>query len=540
MRVHLVNPNHLSFGMGVITPRWLYVIAAATPPTFGDPVVVDETLHPFDPSQIQAGDVVGIGIHSGNALRGYEVGQMARERGAYVIFGGIHTGLYPEEAYQRGGAHAVVQGDGDVVWGKVVADCTNGGPRPLYQGGRIEPDQFLPARWDLMPRESYMVPSVQTVRGCPKHCSFCSVWRTDGQRPRQRASDVVIQEIVELRRKGYRAVLLADDNFYPVTLEDLRLAERQQGQHRLGELQALREERFDLMARLAELPEDMVFFTQITMEVADDLEFLDAMRKARIRGALVGIETVTPEGVKAIFKEFNATGESLVRRLQTLRENGLQVLGSFIFGLSTDRPDTFDLTLRLALEAEVAFAQFVLLTPFPGTVDFDRWEKKMETDPTRIAGLPLTRYWLMPQAVRPKVYTSHPVMSSDEIRRLTQSVWDRFYDLRTTWKRSARSVKSFRSRVAFLVLSRLYRQMYANTGIATDSARVNRAQMWARLLSKPFLRLFHGDPMPQLEMPGGSAPPLQKVESDLGQASALAQQEAKRRAPHLINLKIPD
>ncbi len=61
--------------------------------------------------------------------------------------------------------------------------------------------------------------SVQTVRGCPKHCSFCSVWRTDGQKPRQRASDTVIQEIVELRRLGYRYIALADDNFYPVSLD---------------------------------------------------------------------------------------------------------------------------------------------------------------------------------------------------------------------------------------------------------------------------------------------------------------------------------
>ena len=66
--------------------------------------------------------------------------------------------------------------------------------------------------------------SVQTVRGCPKHCSFCSVWRTDGQAPRQRTADVVIDEIVELRRRGFRFIALADDNFYPVTLTDLAQA----------------------------------------------------------------------------------------------------------------------------------------------------------------------------------------------------------------------------------------------------------------------------------------------------------------------------
>ena len=74
----------------------------------------------------------------------------------------------------------------------------------------------MPARWDLLPKDRYMWASVQTVRGCPKHCSFCSVWRTDGQEPRQREVDRVVREIVELRRLGFRFIALADDNFYPV------------------------------------------------------------------------------------------------------------------------------------------------------------------------------------------------------------------------------------------------------------------------------------------------------------------------------------
>jgi hypothetical protein len=82
MRVHLINPSNSSFGTAVITPRWLYVMAAATPGRFGDPCLVDETLQPSDPLQIQEGDVVGIGIHTGNALRGYDIGRAARGRGA--------------------------------------------------------------------------------------------------------------------------------------------------------------------------------------------------------------------------------------------------------------------------------------------------------------------------------------------------------------------------------------------------------------------------------------------------------------------------
>ena len=331
MRVHLVNPSDVSFGTAVITPRWLYVLAAATPKHFGDPALIDETLAAIDPNGIEAGDVVGIGIHTSNARRGYEIGKTAHARGAYVVFGGIHATLYPNEALELGCADAVVKGDGDVVWSQLLSDFCRGTAQRVYEGGRVEADQFLPARWDLLPRKSYMWASVQTVRGCPKHCSFCSVWRTDGQRPRQRSSDVVVEEIVQLRRRGFRFIALADDNFYPVTLTDLRLAQEQHNGGRLNELKAIRAERFSLMKRLAQLPPDTIFFTQITMEAAEDPEFLDAMQAAHIKGALVGVESVTPEGLKDIYKEFNSAGEDLVNRLRTFRRHGVYVLGSFIF-----------------------------------------------------------------------------------------------------------------------------------------------------------------------------------------------------------------
>src|SRR4029453_9158147 len=106
------------------------------------------------------------------------------------------------------------------------------------------------------------------------------------------------------------------------------------------------------------------------MEEGEDLEFLAAMGRARIRGALVGIESVTPEGLKAVYKDFNDAGEALVERLQAFKAHGVHVLGSFIFGLPTDKPDTFAATADLAHRAGISFAQFVILTPFPGTVDF--------------------------------------------------------------------------------------------------------------------------------------------------------------------------
>ena len=159
-----------------------------------------------------------------------------------------------------------------------------------------------------------------------------------GRQPRQRRFQSVIDEIIALRRIGFRFIALADDNFYPVTLTDLRLAREQNNQAKVDELMAIRDERFELMAELAKLPKDMVFFTQITMEAGEDGEYLDAMRKANIKGALVGVEAVTPEGLKAVFKDFNYSGEALAKQLQTFKKHGVHVLGSFIFGLPTDKP----------------------------------------------------------------------------------------------------------------------------------------------------------------------------------------------------------
>ena len=124
----------------------------------------------------------------------------------------------------------------------------------------------------------------------------------------------------------------------------------------------------------------------------------------------------------------------------------------------------------------------------------------MASDTTRIAGMPLTRHWLIPDGMRPKVYTPHPVMSADDIRAGTQGAWDQFYSLPKIWER-AKCVETLKARLAFVLISKLYRQMYANTGIATDSARVGRSAKWARWIAKPTRRLFSGRPMPELVVP---------------------------------------
>jgi hypothetical protein len=127
----------------------------------------------------------------------------------------------------------------------------------------------------------------------------------------------------------------------------------------------------------------------------------------------------------------------LVDRLRAFREHGVHIFGSFIFGLPTDRPETFAATAEIAEQAEIASAQFAILTPFPGTIDyFQTWVQAMAADATRIDGVPRTCYWLISRPQRPRLFAAHPFLSAEEISRRTQVVWDRFYGLRTIRKRS--------------------------------------------------------------------------------------------------------
>jgi hypothetical protein len=128
------------------------------------------------------------------------------------------------------------------------------------------------------------------------------------------------------------------------------------------------------------------------------------------------------------------------------------------------------------------------------------WEKEQAKNPTMVGDVPITRYWMIPIEVRPKMFTPHPTMSSDEIRERTQKVWDRFYTWRAIWERSA-CTPNLRSRIAFAFLSKLYRQMYAGTGISTDSARRKKSKAWAKWTARQCKKLFEARPMPELAGP---------------------------------------
>ena len=232
MKVYLVNPSDVSFGIAVITPRWLFVLAAATPAQVRRPDHRRRDARDASTSAaIEPGDIVGVGIHTGNALRGYEVGRARARRRR-------------DRDLRRHSRHAV-PGRGPRARARRTPSCAATATSSGAQRARRRRGGHAAAAVRGRPRRrrcvragalgsaapgSYMWASVQTVRGCPKHCSFCSVWRTDGQEPRMRTVDAVLKEIVELRRKGFRFIALADDNFYPVALKDLEMADAPRGQ----------------------------------------------------------------------------------------------------------------------------------------------------------------------------------------------------------------------------------------------------------------------------------------------------------------------
>ena len=205
-KVILVNPANASVGYSVITPRWLYVIAGATPIEFaGDPVIIDEPIKAFDASKVGPGDVVGVGIHTGNCRPGYRVVKAAKERGATVVVGGVHGTIFPEEPLEMG-ADAVVKGNADLIWKDVLEDISLGRLKRVYDGGRVPGEQMVKARWDLLDPKKYLMGCIQTVAGCPENCSFCSVWVTDGRTPRLHHNDQIIEEANELYGMGFRYV----------------------------------------------------------------------------------------------------------------------------------------------------------------------------------------------------------------------------------------------------------------------------------------------------------------------------------------------
>ena len=237
MRVFLVNPSHVSFGIAVITPRWLYVLAAATPAQCGDPIICDETLDPFDPEQHRSRRRRRHRhSHRQRAARLRSRQGRARARRAGSSSAAFTPRCIRTKPHELGGAHAVVKGDGDLIWGRRSSQTAPPvTPQPMYEAGRVaRRAPSRPARWDLLPEGPLHVGVGADRSRLPE--ALLVLLGLAHRRPGAAATavDSVVDEIVELRRRGFRFIALADDNFYPVSLADLAHGGAAQRRHALA------------------------------------------------------------------------------------------------------------------------------------------------------------------------------------------------------------------------------------------------------------------------------------------------------------------
>jgi radical SAM superfamily enzyme YgiQ (UPF0313 family) len=488
-KVFIVNPANASIGFSVMTPRWLYVIAGATPTELvGDPIVIDEPVTRFNPDDVRPGDIVGVGIHTANCRPGYRVIREAKERGATVIVGGIHATIFPDEPLEMG-ADAVVKGGGDLIWGKIIEDALRGKLQRVYEGGRVPGELMAKARWDLLDPSKYVMGTIQTVAGCPENCSFCSVWVTDGRTPRMHLNDQIIEEANELHAMGLRYIFFADDNFTPATLA--RIA-REKNPQTKALLARVREDRMKLFEEYDKrVPKSLYAFTQMTAESVTDDEYLDAMyEKMGVRGALVGVESFTEEGLKKANKTWNPVGQNMVEAIQKIQSHGIMVLSSIINGLETDSLDTLRTMREFALASGTAFAQFPIFSIYPGTKDYHEmlrdWQNRDRADyvPKHQVQMLRQKFWL--ELDTTEVDIKHPTLASEDLEREVQESWRQFYNLKAIIKRTRQGsmgTMSLGGKVAYTVACLVFVALYPS-GIAADNVRQTKLGFFPRLFMR--------------------------------------------------------
>ncbi len=356
-RPHLVlinpsPPNAVGYGGSEATrypPLALGVLAAMTPPDWRV-TLLDEAAEPL--RDVPDADAVGITCFTTSvATRAYEVAEAWSRRGVPVIMGGNHPSMLPDEALKY--ATSVVTGEAETVWPQVLADLEAGSLQPRYTGGLAPIETWVSPRRDLF-HPSYLLAPVQTTRGCPFDCEFCSVPQFNGRALRMRPVEDVLDEVASIRNK---LIFFVDDNL-------------------IGYGKRARERTKVLFEGMIRRRLNKLWWTQCSINVADDEEVLRLAARAGCRLIFIGFESAMEDAVQGLTKNRKAKEvlETYRRAVDTIHRHGIAVLGSFIFGLDEEGPSVFEATARFILETGIDVAQITLLTPLPGTALWDRIE----------------------------------------------------------------------------------------------------------------------------------------------------------------------
>jgi radical SAM superfamily enzyme YgiQ (UPF0313 family) len=362
MRLYLINPSNPLVSIakpqenrwhGYTTwkPLGLLIVAALTPAEW-EITVIDENLGIPDYAAMPRPDLVGITAFTSQAPRAYQVAAGFRSRGVPVVMGGIHATMCLSEALER--VDAVVTGEAESVWAQVLEDARRGALNRVYAGTHLSMDQVPPARHDLLPT-GYRLGSIQTTRGCPLNCSFCSVTAFNGGRFRHRPIGQVVQEFKLIREKY---VLIVDDNLVGIRADHIDRAKA-------------------LFRAMIQANLGKKWIAQATINMADDRELLELAANAGCCGVFIGLESPSVEGLAEVRKKFNiGKGRDLRASVRRIKRHGIPVFGAFIIGLDVDEPG---IGRQIAVAADfygVDGINVTFLTPLPGTRLWDEMERE--------------------------------------------------------------------------------------------------------------------------------------------------------------------
>lgn len=324
----------------------LSMIAALTPP--GHEVEIVEEVYGETVDFEGDYDLIGISIMTQTAIRGYQVANEFRKRGKTVVFGGIHATAMPEEAIRYG--NAVVIGEAEGLWHIVLEDAGHNRLKPFYKLDKL-PDlqKHIKPRRDLIKCSSgkFAIAPIETTRGCPYNCDFCSVSRFFGTRQRHKPIPDIIADIESCREKN---LFFLDDNI-------------------TGDKKYARE----LFREM--IPLNKIWVGQASVQVANDSELMKLAYRSGCRALLIGFESMSDPGINQYRKTLKSIDEN-VFAVKKLQDNGIMTMASLIFGLDSDTLDVFDNAYEFLTRSKAAFFQACVMTPYPGTPVFHKLQNE--------------------------------------------------------------------------------------------------------------------------------------------------------------------
>jgi radical SAM superfamily enzyme YgiQ (UPF0313 family) len=376
----------------------LATVAALTPPDI-EVAFSDDLLHPINLNgSLKAADLVGITSSTKTAPRAYQIARAYRDRGIPVVMGGIHPTALPDEALEH--CDAVVVGEAEESWPRLIEDFRKGNLERIYQQKEFTPPaQIPPARRDIYnPKNYFPLDSLQATRGCPYLCDFCSVRRFFGGTYRYRPLEDIMAEIRSLRHK---VIMFADDNIVGHPRYSRQLLE-------------------------ALTPLRKWWIGQASLAGLEDEERVKLMAKSGCVGLLIGFESISEENIRSAKKYQNRPAD-YPKIIRNLHRHGIAIWASFLFGLDHDDKESFERTVRFAIEAKFFSVVFAILTPYPGTALYERLKEE--------GRLTDEQWWLLEdQEVHAPHF--HPRgMTREELREGWEWAWREYYSYASILRR---------------------------------------------------------------------------------------------------------